>query len=102
MDWTSYLPANGSVITAPPLPDATLVLDQSTEVSGLPASTLFGTISSAVTIGSGKGAGSIVLDGNNRQIIIYNGTTAIITEDASTGRILVSDGTNNRVLLGKF
>lgn len=83
-DWTYYLPSNGSLSNIPQIAQATTQLDSTIETGGLPGSTLFGQITNVVNIGQASG-------GNN-----------YVTLNGKDGQITVSDGTNVRVLIGRF
>lgn len=116
MDWTDYLPKSGSKIDSPTLPDPTLSLDSSVELGGLLAGSLAGTVAGILNVGKDLGGGVIRIDGVNRKISLLNANVPTIVIDATTQqitiggtnvtidgvnkRIIVNDGTNDRVVMG--
>jgi len=83
-DWTNFLPANGSKIVSPSLPDGSMALDSNIEANGLGANSLYGNFNSVLGVGGGSSGGGYV------------------RVDSANQRIISNDGINNRVLIGKF
>jgi len=78
--WDDILPKTGSLLRSPSLPQPALAYDASFESNGLAANLLAGTITTPLNLGGKQTSGiGIVLDGNGRKIVTYDGITPAVT-----------------------